>query len=155
MNILKFVIAVGITLLAGFIGSVFTAEGVSTWYPALVKPALTPPNWIFGPVWTLLYILIGAAAGLIWQYGIYRKTVINAGSIFVLQLFLNASWSVVFFYIQSPGWAFLNLLALWAVIVWMIAAFARLSRLAAWLLVPYLLWVSYAGYLNLAIWWLN
>ncbi|MBI2278612.1 MAG: tryptophan-rich sensory protein [Candidatus Brennerbacteria bacterium] len=158
MNIRKgiaLVVAVGASLLAGAIGSIFTASSVSLWYPTLMKPALNPPSWVFGPVWTVLYVLMGIAAFLVWRQGWERRDVKDALKIFALQLVLNALWSVLFFGLQSPLLALVGIVLLWGAILWVISAFARISRPAAWLLVLYLAWVTFATYLNAAIWLLN
>lgn len=167
-HFLKLVVAIGASLSAGIIGSVFTAPAIPGWYAGLVRPALNPPSWIFGPVWTTLYVLMGIAAFLIWrEYDkltlseveglvIQRKRQIKiALGVFGLQLLFNASWSVVFFGLQNPGWALANIVALWFVIMWTMVLFYAISRPAAYLLVPYILWVSFATYLNYALWILN
>ncbi|KKW30061.1 MAG: Integral membrane protein [Candidatus Uhrbacteria bacterium GW2011_GWD2_52_7] len=140
---------------AGFIGSLFTFSSVRGWYTTLERPAVNPPGWVFGPVWTTLYLLMGIAAYLVWQKGMNKKEVRYALGLFVGQLALNAMWSMVFFGLHSPGGALVNIALLWLAIIATIQAFAKVSRPAAWLLVPYLLWVSFASYLNFAIWLLN
>jgi benzodiazapine receptor len=140
---------------AGIIGSIFTASAIPQWYATLAKPALNPPSWIFGPVWTTLYALMGIAAFLVWQKGISRADVKKALSVFGFQLVLNASWSIVFFGLQSPAWALVNIIAMWLAIVWTMILFYKISKPAMWLLVPYILWVSFASYLNYSIWMLN
>jgi len=154
-NLLKLIIAIVVSELAGVIGSLFTAPSVTTWYPALVKPALNPPAWVFGPVWTTLFALMGIAAYLIWRKGLNRKNVKIALGIFIGQLVLNTLWSIIFFGWHSPGGAFAEIIFLWLAILATIIVFARISKPAAWLLVPYLLWVSFAAYLNYVIWALN
>ncbi len=159
-NFFKLVIAVVVSELAGVIGSVFTISAIPTWYAGLVKPALNPPSWVFGPAWTTLYALMGIAAWLVWKRWDQgdpstRLRVKTALTIFGLQLFLNAIWSIIFFGLQSPGWALVNIVLLWLAIVWTITVFYKISRPAAYLLVPYLLWVSFASYLNYSIWMLN
>lgn len=154
-NIIACVGAVGLSLSAGAIGSLFTASAIPDWYAALNKPALSPPNWVFGPIWTMLYVLMGVAAFLIWQKGSAKKEVRLALSVFVLQLALNALWSIIFFGWRNPGLAFFEILLMWASILWTIVLFHKASRPAALLLVPYLMWVTFAGYLNYAIWRLN
>ena len=162
-NFFKLVIAIGVSELAGIIGSVFTISAITdpstgsgqAWYAGLVKPALNPPSWVFGPAWTTLYALMGIAAFLVWRNGWERKDVRIALGVFGIQLFLNAIWSIIFFGLQSPGWALVDITLLWFAIVWTIAVFYKISKPAAYLLVPYLLWVSFATYLNYAIWTLN
>ena len=152
---LKLISAIIICELAGIIGSIFTFSAIPTWYATLTKPALNPPSWIFGPVWTTLYALMGIAAFLVWKKGWNRKNVPKALSVFSLQLILNASWSIVFFGLHSPGWALVNIILMWLAIVWTMILFYKISKPAMWLLVPYILWVSFASYLNYAIWVLN
>jgi len=155
-TIFKVFVAIAIAELAGVIGSFFTANSVSTWYATqLVKPSWNPPSWVFGPVWITLYAMMGIAAYLVWSRGLERKEVKIALGVFGVQLVLNAIWSIIFFGIQSPGWAFVEIVFLWVAIVATIAVFARISKPAAWLLVPYILWVSFAGFLNYTIWDLN
>lgn len=154
-NTLKLIIAVFVSELAGVVGSIFTISAIPNWYATLTKPALNPPSWIFGPVWTTLYALMGIAAFLIWKNGSGRKDVRKALSVFGLQLVFNASWSVVFFGLQNPAWAFVNIVAIWLAIVWTMILFYKISKPAMWLLAPYILWVSFAGYLNFSILMLN
>lgn len=149
------VVAVGVPLLAGAFGSLFTSSSVGTWFPTLVKPALNPPSWVFGPVWTVLYVLMGIAAFLVWKQGWERGDVKNALKIFSLQLVLNTTWSVVFFGLLNPFLALINIVLLWCAILWTIVSFSRISRPAAWFLAPYLAWVTFATYLNVFIWLLN
>lgn len=141
--------------MAGIIGSIFTAPSIPTWYTTLVRPELSPPNWIFAPVWTTLFALMGVAAFLVWQKGLNRRDVKIALSIFIIQLILNTLWSIIFFGLQNPGVAFMEIIFLWLAILTTMITFAKISRVAAWLLVPYILWVSFAAYLNYSIWILN
>jgi benzodiazapine receptor len=145
---------VGLCLLAGGIGSWFTAESVKSWYPSLVKPAGTPPGWLFGPVWTTLYVLMGTAAWLVWRQRSSAEVTL-ALALFFAQLALNTTWSFVFFGLRQPGVALLEILAMLAAIIATMASFATVSRLAFWLMTPYVAWVLYATYLNLGIWRLN
>ncbi len=154
-NTAKLVIAIVGSELAGIIGSVFTAPAIAGWYTTIVKPELNPPAWVFGPVWTTLFALMGVAAFLVWKQGLERRDVRIALGIFVGQLALNTLWSILFFGLQSPGAAFIEIVILWFAILATIVAFARISRPAGWLLVPYILWVSFASYLNFSIWMLN
>jgi tryptophan-rich sensory protein len=148
------IVSTGTCLLAGASGSLVTATSVREWYPDIQKPWWTPPSAVFGPVWTVLYLLMGVSAWLIWRNaeGSARRTALL---IFVTQLVLNGIWSFLFFGCRSPGWAALEIVLLWSSIVTTVLVFARISRLAAGLLLPYLLWVSYAAALNVAIWNLN
>ncbi|MBI4250411.1 tryptophan-rich sensory protein [Candidatus Uhrbacteria bacterium] len=154
-NAIKLVIAIGISELAGIVGSVFTVSAIPVWYADLVKPAFNPPAWVFGPVWTVLYALMGIAAFLVWKKGWTQKNVKVALGVFGAQLTLNAAWSILFFGLRNPGFAFADITVLWLLIAATIVAFYRISRPAAYLLVPYILWVSFAAYLNYAIWILN
>jgi len=154
-NLLKLIIAVVVSEFAGIIGSLFTISAINTWYATLTKPVFNPPAWIFGPVWTTLYFLMGVAAFLIWREGLGRKEVKIALSVFSIQLILNALWSIIFFGLHSLAWAFVDIVALWVSIIYTITVFYNISRLATYLLIPYFLWVSFASYLNYAIWILN
>ena len=144
-----------LSLLAGAIGSLFTFSAIPAWYSTLAKPSFAPPNWLFAPVWTTLYVLMGVSAYLIWQKGWQKKPVRFALSIFGVQLFLNALWSILFFGLRSPLYGLLGIIPLWLSIAYCIRLFWPLNRKAAYLLIPYLLWVSFASLLNLAIWMLN
>lgn len=146
---------VAVTELAGIVGSIFTISSVDSWYATLVRPALNPPSFVFGPVWTILFALMGIAAFLVWERGWDRKDVKIALSVFSFQLILNILWSIIFFGMRSPGGALIEIIFLWIAIIFTIITFARISRTASWLLAPYILWVSFAAYLNYAIWMLN
>lgn len=148
-------IAIAVCLGAGFIGSIFTMPSIPTWYAALNKPFFNPPNWLFGPAWTLLYILMGIAAYLIWEKGWENKEVKLSLLHFAVQLGFNVAWSIVFFNYHSPWGAFIVIVILWLLILETILRFAKLSKAAAWLLLPYILWVSFASVLNLAVAILN
>lgn len=146
---------IAVSELAGVIGGVFTFSAIPAWYSGLARPAFGPPAWLFGPVWTILYALMGIAAFLVWKNGWKKKEVKIALLLFGIQLSLNTLWSIIFFGLRSPGGAFIEIMFLWLAILATIIAFARISRPAAWLLAPYILWVSFAAYLNYAIWTLN
>lgn len=152
-NTLKLIIAIGVSLAAGVLGSLFTASAIPAWYDGLVKPALNPPSWVFGPVWILLYICMGISLWLVWKSDSPEKK--RAIGLFAAQLILNAVWSPVFFGARAIGDALAIIVLLWAAIVLTILVFKKISKPAAWLLAPYLLWVSFALYLNYAIWILN
>lgn len=155
-NIFKLVGSIILCELAGIIGSVFTVSSIPTWYAALTKPALNPPNWIFGPVWTTLYFLMGVALYLVWTSKKGKETQRNQALwIFFIQLALNTAWSIIFFGLESPGVALIEILIMWSAIAWTIKLFYPLSKLAAYLLIPYILWVSFATYLTYSIWILN
>ncbi len=152
-NVSKFLISMAPPFLAAAIGSIFTASSVSNWYQTLQKPFFNPPGWIFVPVWTLLFFLIGCSLYLVWQSDKEGKK--KAYLIFGIQLVLNVLWSALFFGLQNPGFAFAEITILWIFIIWNMVIFRKFSSVAAWLLVPYLLWVSFAAYLNLSIFRLN
>ncbi|MGB0757357.1 MAG: TspO/MBR family protein [Patescibacteria group bacterium] len=154
-EILKLILAIGISQLAGIIGSLFTASSIPNWYATIERPALNPPSWVFGPVWTTLYALMGIAAFLVWKQGWEKKKVKIALGMFGVQLFLNSIWSIIFFGLNNPGWALVDIVLLWFAIVWTMVVFYKISKPAMYLLVPYILWVSFATYLNYAIWALN
>lgn len=151
----KLIISIGVSQLAGIIGSFFSIASIPTWYVTLIKPALNPPNWIFGPVWITLYTLMGIAAFLVWEKGLEQTGVKKALYVFVFQLILNSAWSIIFFGLQNPALALVNIILLWLSIIWTMWLFAKISKPAMWLLLPYLLWVSFATYLNYSLWILN
>lgn len=154
----KFLAPLGFILisqLAGVVGSFFTAPAISTWYSTLNKPSFNPPSWVFGPAWITLYTLMGIASYLIWQKRGDNSLVKTALIIFFIHLVFNALWSVIFFGLHSPMWAFVEILFLWAMILLLIIIFYKIDRRAAYLLVPYILWVSFASILNFSIWRLN
>ncbi|HEY4503735.1 MAG TPA: TspO/MBR family protein [Candidatus Paceibacterota bacterium] len=154
-NIIRLIITITISELAGIIGSIFTFSAIPTWYATLAKPTLNPPSWIFGPVWTTLYALMGISAFLVWKKGWDHKDVRKALGVFLFQLVLNAVWSIIFFGLHSPLWALVNIIFMWLAIVWTMVIFYKISKPAMWLLLPYILWVSFASYLNYSIWILN
>lgn len=138
---------------AGGLGSIFSVSAVAGWYMTIAKPWWTPPGYVFGPVWTTLYLLMGIAALLVWRAN--RPGREFALGLFFAHLAANALWSVVFFGLQAPGMAFAVIVVLWLMIVWLIVQFAQQAKTAAWLLAPYLLWVTYAATLNLGVYLLN
>lgn len=177
-GVVKFIVAIALAESAGAIGSLVTISNVTSWYAGLAKPAFNPPGWIFGPVWTTLYFLMGVALFLVWKNdwkvknhilekrrkawnpyserfwtGSWQKA--NVIAIFAVQLILNALWSLIFFGLKSPGFALFEIMALWVAILYTIINFYRISKAAAYLLIPYILWVSFAGYLNFSLWMLN
>jgi len=154
-DIIKLVISITACMLAGFIGQIFTRPSVTNWYALLEKPFFTPPSWLFAPVWFLLYILMGISAFLIWRKGIKNHLVREGLIIFLVQLILNALWSFAFFSLKSPMGGLIVIVPLWTAILLTIINFFRTSMTAAWLLLPYILWVSYATVLNFAIYILN
>ena len=152
---LKLIIAILISELAGSIGSLFTFPSITGWYTTLAKPELAPPNWVFGPVWTTLFALMGIASFIVWRKGWSHKKVRVALTFFVIQLILNTFWSIIFFGMHNPGGAFIEIIFLWFAILATLISFYKISKGAGYLLVPYLLWVSFAAYLNYSIWMLN
>jgi len=153
--ILTLAVALLIPQIIGLLGSLFTSATIPTWYATLTRPELAPPNWVFGPVWTVLFILMGIASFLIFQKGYERRDVRIALSFYGAQLILNLLWSLLFFGARNPGLAFAEIVVLWLVLFLTIRKFWPLSKTSAYLLVPYILWVSFAGYLNYSIWILN
>jgi benzodiazapine receptor len=154
-GIVPYIISVLITLSVGGVASFFTVSQIKGWYVHLHKPPFNPPNWLFAPVWTLLYIAIGIAAGLVWQHRAQAEQYVAARRIYLLQLVLNFSWSIVFFGMHQILGALVVIVALLVCIIANIRAFGKISKTAAWLLVPYLAWVSFATVLNLSIYLLN
>ncbi len=149
------IVAILVCNSAGFIGSFFTLGSVQTWYPTLTKPDLTPPGWVFGPAWTLLYTLMGIALFLAWTRHIGGKHRAFWIRLFLIHLVVNAAWSIVFFglHLLLPALGVIALL--WLMIVALIALSLRFDKRIAFLLTPYLAWISFASYLNYAIWSLN
>ncbi len=152
-RLLPFIICIGLSLAAGFLGSFYTIDSISTWYQFLTRPFWTPPNWVFGPVWTTLYVLMGISAGLVWRTDKKGKWWVLA--LFFAHLIVNVAWSVVFFGMHDPVSGLLIIKALWLLIVALMLVFWRYSRTATYLLIPYLVWVTYASTLNLGIIMLN
>lgn len=152
-NWVALVLFVAVSQSAGLIGSFFTRPAIPGWYSTLVRPEVAPPSWVFAPVWTTLFLLMGIAAFLVWKSGAPIKRL--ALTVFGIQLVLNLLWSIVFFGLQSLGWAFVEILVLWVAIATTIYLFNRASRAAALLLIPYIAWVSFATYLTYAFWTLN
>jgi len=147
------IVFLAVCLGVGALGSIPTAKSVRTWYLTLRKPKGTPPSWVFGPVWTMLYVLMAVSAWLVWRdYGWGARAALT---IFFAQLALNLAWSGIFFGARRPGAALAEIVLLWLAIAFNIFVFSRLTPWAGYLLVPYLLWVTYAMYLNFAIWRLN
>ncbi len=151
----RILITVAICLLIGFLSSFATRSSVDTWYPTLNKPSFNPPNWIFAPVWTVLYVLMGIAAGIVWNRGFYHKWVKTAIYHFGFQLVLNGMWSIVFFGMQKVFWALVVIIALLVLLLFTIKWFRVVDKRAAWLLYPYVAWVGFATVLNFSIWQLN
>ncbi|GMV84060.1 MAG: hypothetical protein AMXMBFR7_52440 [Planctomycetota bacterium] len=153
-SLLALAFCAGVCLGAGGLGALLSTDGIANWYPSIAKPAWTPPAWVFGPVWSILYVLMGIAAWRVWRRDGLREGCLALG-VFGLQLASNAIWSGLFFGLRQPGLALLDLLALWMLILVTIVLFAARDRLAAWLLGPYWVWVTFAAALNAAIVHLN
>lgn len=151
----RILIAVGICLIVGSISGGSTASSLTDWFATLEKPVFNPPGWIFGPVWTILYIMMGIAAGRVWAMGMDTPGVKRALSIFGIQLLLNFMWSIIFFGLQEIAWALVDIVLLWVMIILTMRAFKPLDKTAYLLLWPYLLWVSFATVLNASILYLN
>jgi tryptophan-rich sensory protein len=139
---------------AALIGSAFTEPSIPEWYASLIKPSFTPPSWLFGPVWSVLYMAMAIAGWLVWLR--HRNIAVASPlTLFGGQLVLNALWSILFFGLQTPGAALVEILTLWAAILATLLSFWKISTIAGWLFVPYLAWVSFATILNFEIWRLN
>jgi translocator protein len=151
----RLIVSILIPLVIGSVGSIVTISQIPTWYSTLSKPSWAPPNWLFGPVWTTLYILMGIALFLVWREGLNRSDVRFAILIFAVQLVLNLLWSIVFFTYHSLFGSFILIMILWIAILANIIAFSIISRTAGLLLVPYIVWVSIASYLNYSVYLLN
>lgn len=154
-TLLKCAFAIVLCETAGVFGTLFTMPSIPTWYATLTKPLLSPPNWVFGPVWTLLYALMGVSVFLVWENGIKNEKIQKAVSVFGAQLLLNTLWSVIFFGLHDPLGALVIIICLWLTIIWTMVEFVKYSKTAAALLFPYILWVTFASYLNYALVVLN
>ena len=152
---IPFIISLIITLSIAYVASIFTRPEIQSWYPALNKPSFNPPNWLFAPVWITIYILIGIAAYLVWKQRDTSSAYKTAVAIYIIQLALNFSWSIVFFGMHHILAALIIIILLSVTIILNINWFGRLDTIAAWLLVPYLLWVCFATLLNISIYILN
>lgn len=139
---------------AGWLGAIATTPEIEGWYKTIEKPSWRPPDYVFGPVWTTLYVMMGVAAWFVWKSGSANSAILPL-AIFGIQLVLNVAWSWIFFGLHEIGWAFVEIVVLWLAIAATTAVFFRRSQLAGWLMVPYLGWVSFASVLNFAIWRLN
>lgn len=143
-------------LVIGYFSGIVTQSSITTWYPTIEKPSFNPPNWIFAPVWTALYVMMGIAAGLVWNLiEIKREEVRSALIFFAIQLALNSLWSFLFFGLKNPLLAFIEIIILWLMIYETYNKFNKLNKIAGYLFIPYILWVSFATILNGSIWWLN
>jgi translocator protein len=155
-KIVKIAIALIVCLMVGYSASVVTRPSVETWYPTLIKPSFNPPNWIFMPMWTFLYILMAVAAGLVWdKIKEQNEEVKKALGFFLIQLALNAIWSYLFFGLKNPMLALIEIALLLLMIYETYLKFIKINKIAGYLLIPYMAWVAFAGILNASIWWLN
>jgi benzodiazapine receptor len=152
---IKFIICLAVTFSVPLIASLFTGESISGWYAGLNKPFFTPPDWVFGPVWTVLYLLMALSVALVWQKGFAKRVVKIALALYLLQLILNGLWMPLFFGLKMPLLAFCEIILLWSAIIVTIVAFARVSKPAVLLLLPYIVWTSFAAVLNFSLWLLN
>ena len=145
---------IGICFGAVFLGSIFTTPSIPTWYASLAKPSWTPPDWLFGPIWSALYLMMALAAWLVWRRGGLAAAALPI-TLFMVQLVLNVTWSILFFGLRMPGVAFGEIVVLWFAILATLIAFWRATPLAGYLLLPYLIWVAFAAVLNFELWQLN
>lgn len=152
----KILIFVATCIAVGYLSGSVTRSAVTTWFPTLVKPSFNPPAWVFAPVWSLLYIMMGIAAGLVWNHIDFEREIVRKALLFfAIQLALNAIWSLIFFGLKNPLLALIEIILLWLMIYETYIKFIKIDKIASYLLIPYLLWVSFATVLNASIWWLN
>lgn len=154
-KILLFIFSIAICQIAGLVGSIFTTPAIPLWYASLAKPSFNPPNWVFAPVWTTLFLLMGIALYLVLREFPEKPSSKNALIAFAIQLALNTGWSIMFFGLKSPLAGFIWIVILWLAILVTIITFSRITKTGAILLLPYILWVSFATILNFFIWRLN
>jgi len=153
-SILKLIISIALCFFVAFLGSWTTFQSVQTWYMTINKPSFNPPSWLFGPVWSVLYTLMAIAFWLVWKNrDLPSKSF--AMQLFLIQLVLNLLWSFLFFYFKLPFWAFLEIILMWTTILFTIIYFYKINPWAAYIMIPYLLWVGFATILNGSIWILN
>ncbi len=155
MNYKRLIISLALPQLAGLIGSLFTAPAIATWYAGLSKPGFSPPNWLFGPTWVTLYLLMGISVYLIWQKVGKIQEARKAVRLFWIHLVFNAIWSPIFFGLKNPGLALVNIIIIWLLIIVLMTKFWKINKWSTHLLIPYLFWVSLASVLNYFIWYLN
>ncbi len=153
---LKISIFVATCIAVGYLSGQATQSSVNTWFPTLVKPSFNPPPWVFAPVWSLLYMMMGIAAGLVWSRIDFEKEAVQKALLFfAIQLALNALWSILFFGLRNPLLGLIEIVLLWLMIYETYIKFIKIDKIAGYLFIPYLLWVSFATVLNASIWWLN
>ena len=151
-KLMRLTICIAACFGAAWLGSLVTIPALKPWYAALSKPRWTPPNWLFGPVWTILFLVMAFAAWLVWRQSGLKAVPMQ---LFLLQLLLNVAWSLLFFRLRSPGAAFVEIVLLWSGILLTTITFRSAVALAAWLMIPYLMWVTFAAALNFKVWRLN
>src|SRR4030043_300591 len=154
-SVIKLIVSILVSFAAGGIGSLFTFKAIPTWYAGLKKPPYTPPRWVFGPVWTTLYILMGISVFLVWQNGLGAKGALLTFTLFWAQLAFNAFWSIIFFGMKSKGGGVIIIIVLWLLILATMIASFQVSVWAGVLFIPYIMWVSIASYLNIGVWLMN
>ena len=153
---LRIIYCVAICLVVGYLSSITTQSSINTWYPTLIKPIFNPPNWLFAPVWTLLFIMMGIAAGMVWNKLESNKELVKKGLLFfTVQLLLNALWSYLFFGLNNILLALIEIILLWLIIYETYLIFKQIDKRASYLLIPYLAWVGFATILTGSIFWLN
>ena len=155
INYFKLIASVLVCQFAGILGSVFTLSSIDNWYSLLEKPIFNPPSWVFFPVWTLLYTLMGISLYIVWEKGVHDREVKIGLIFFGMQLILNTLWSFLFFGLRSPYYGLVEIVFLWLAIILTIVQFNKVSKMASLLLVPYILWVSFAALLNYYLWSMN
>ena len=157
MNKITRILSVVVTCIAiGYLSGTVTRSSIETWYPTLIKPSFNPPNWIFAPFWSMLYVMMGVAAGLVWnRIESDKETVKKALIFFTIQLALNGLWPCLFFGLKNPMLAGIEIVLLWLMIYETYVQFGKINKISGYLMIPYLLWVSFAAVLNLSIWWLH
>lgn len=148
-------LCIAICLIVEISAGLITQSSVNTWYTTLIKPEFTPPKWIFAPVWTMLYLIMGFAWGHINTISSDSSIIKKANILFIIQLSFNALWSIIYFGFYNIGYALADIILLWLALILTIYQFFKISKLSGWLLIPYLLWTSYAAILNATIWNLN
>lgn len=152
----KILVMIVTCVVVGAVSGLVTQENIDTWYPTLAKPSFNPPNWLFAPVWSTLYVIMGIAAGLVWHEMDRQKELVKKGLIyFAIQLALNALWSFLFFGLHNPLLALIEIVLLWLMIYETFVQFNKVNKIAGYLFIPYLMWVTFALALNASIWWLN
>ena len=152
----KIAILVATCLALGYLSGMVTQSSIKTWYPTIIKPSFNPPNWLFAPVWSTLFVFMGIAGGLVWSKIDQKKGEVKKALLFfAIQLFLNSLWSILFFGLKNPMLALVEIVLLWLLIYETFVQFNKIDKIAGYLFIPYLIWVGFAAFLNLSIWWLN